>query len=340
MTLSTVTPVYAGAEHLRELVQALAGERARWEAAGFPVRLQEAIFVADDPVDASVEVLRELEREHPWVQVVQLARNFGQHAATVAGILQTTGDWVATMDEDLQHHPRFLARMMAAAVTGERDILYANPEKGVHQSIFRDWSSRTYKRLLAGLTGDRNIVLINSFRLLRGGVARSAAAVCSHQTFFDIALFWFSNRVGSLKLPLVDLRYVRGKKSGYNLFKLLSHARKMVVTVQTKSTRVGALAGLVALVVSVIFGVKAAVDKILFPEAIQVEGWTSLFVAGTFLGGIIAFLVGIALEYLSLLVLSAQGKPVFFIVDRSGDEPVRRFFREHPEFADHDGDPA
>lgn len=335
LTLTTVTPVYSGARYLPELVEALARVRTDWELTKFPVRIQEAIFVTDDPIDSSVEVLLELERQHPWVRVVQLSRNFGQHAATVAGILQSTGDWVATLDEDLQHHPRFLVQLLREAVAGSFDIVYAHPTQGVHQSIFRDYSSRTYKRLLAFLSGDQNITQINSYRLLRGGLARAAAAICSHQTFFDIALFWFSKRVGSVRLHLIDKRYLEEKRSGYGFMKLLSHARRMMVTAQSKSIRAGGLVGLAALCTGVVLGLKAIGEKLFFPEKVPVAGWTSLFVAGTFLGGTIAFLVGIALEYLGVLVLSAQGKPVFYVIDRAADATVRDHFLRHPGFEPH-----
>src|ERR1043166_8574160 len=93
--LSTVTPVYRGAEFLRELVDALADIRADLAARHHPIELVESIFVDDDAVDDSAAVLEQLQQAHAWIRIVHLSRNFGQHGATIGGILHSSGDWVA-----------------------------------------------------------------------------------------------------------------------------------------------------------------------------------------------------------------------------------------------------
>jgi polyisoprenyl-phosphate glycosyltransferase len=94
MIISVVIPVYPGADHLVALTEALAREHQRWETEGTPFKLGEAIFVDDASIDSSSEVLRDIDAKNDWIRVVTLARNFGQHPATIAGILHTPGDWV------------------------------------------------------------------------------------------------------------------------------------------------------------------------------------------------------------------------------------------------------
>ena len=105
ITLSTVTPVYAGEEYLADLVAKLSQLREHWLKEGAPTRLVESIFVDDGSVDQSSQVLLKLAEKHDWVNVISLSRNYGQHSATVAGICHTSTDWVVTLDEDLQHDP-------------------------------------------------------------------------------------------------------------------------------------------------------------------------------------------------------------------------------------------
>src|SRR5262245_59447182 len=95
--LSTVTPVYRGERYLRELVGQLAAVKASFADEGLPIELIEAIFVDDGSTDGSAQMLAELKREHSWITVISLAKNFGQHPATIAGILHTSGDWVVTL---------------------------------------------------------------------------------------------------------------------------------------------------------------------------------------------------------------------------------------------------
>ena len=317
--LSTVTPVYKGAAYLRDLCAELAALRAALADEGGPLELLEAIFVNDAAVDESPEVLAELQAEHPWVKVVHLSRNFGQHPATVAGILHSSGDWVATLDEDLQHHPKHLIPLLVEAVSRHRDVVYANAEGAVHQTAFRNASSKLYKGLVAWLVGSPRVRQFSSFRLMRGSVARAAASVSTHDTYFDVVLSWFTNRMGALLLPLVDLRSMTTGQSGYSFRSLLSHARRMLISAEIKPLRFGAAMGMAALAASVILSVGVLVLKAIHPELILVRGWTSLILAIAFFGGLNALLGGIAIEYLSALLLQAHGKPTFFVIDRSKD---------------------
>ncbi len=146
LTLSTVVPVYRGAAYLRTLAARLATVREVWEREASPLALAEMIFVDDGSTDSSSEVLEELRELFPWLRVIALSRNFGQHPATIAGILHSSGDWVATLDEDLQHPPEQLETLLREAVMSSVDVVYARPRTGPHGSSFRDLSSFLFKR--------------------------------------------------------------------------------------------------------------------------------------------------------------------------------------------------
>ena len=133
VAVSTVTPVYRGAKTLPALVHALAEQRDAWERDDLPIRLTESIFVDDGSIDGSAEILAQLAEEYHWVHPITLARNFGQHPATIAGALHASGDWIVTLDEDLQHQPKDIVRLLYAALTEHADVVYARPHGQVHQ---------------------------------------------------------------------------------------------------------------------------------------------------------------------------------------------------------------
>ena len=218
--------------------------------------------------------------------------------------------------------------MLETSVYQQADVVFANPEQSVHQNPIRDWTSRGFKSLVARVTGNPHVREFNSFRLIRGVIGRAAASVCTSETYFDIAVCWFTNRVLSMSLPLKDMRFIKTGESGYNIYKLLGHARRMIVSSETKVLRTGALFGLLAMVMAILFGGKFLIDKLFYPETIPVVGWTSLFLALMLFGGLLAVLLGIALEYLTIIMLHSQGKPTFFIVDRSSDLHACRIFQE------------
>jgi hypothetical protein len=167
------------------------------------------------------------------------------------------------------------------------------------------------------VAGNPGVADFNSFRMLRGSIARAAAAVSRQETYFDVALYWFSDRVGALPLEIRDPR--RQAESGYSFRSLLDHARRLLISSQVRPFRMGAVAGLGALGASVTGAAAVVALKMFRPGAIDLPGWASLIVVTLFFGGLLCLLIGIALEYLSSLYQQELGKPTFFVVDRSRD---------------------
>lgn len=326
--VSLVVPVYSGAPYLRELMERISCLRNAWAVDSAPLHLEEVIFVNDDAIDDSSLVLDGLTKDYPWIRVLNLSRNFGQHPATIAGILHTCGDWIVTLDEDLQHSPADIPAMLRLAVSTQLDVVYASPEGGVHQSAFRDLGSNLIKRFTGILAGDMGVLNFSSFRVIRGAIARAASSVCGNETYFDVALSWFSRRVGSLPLHIKDQRYIEAKKSGYSFRKLVSHGRRLVMSSRIKALRICGYIGGGVVLLGFVFAAYVAFNAYFFPGAFGARGWSSLIVSNMVFGGMTLFLISAVLEYLSILVLRAQGKPTFFIVDRSGDLAIASYLKE------------
>jgi glycosyltransferase involved in cell wall biosynthesis len=334
VTLSTVTPVYSGASYLLDLVSELEQLRNKWERENAPIKLVESIFVDDGSIDDSSRVLKELSAQYNWVRVITLSRNFGQHSATVAGICHTMSDWVVSLDEDLQHRPALIESLLSTAVEKNLDIVYAKPESSVHGGGWRDSASKFAKKLVAKLAGLKQIETFNSFRLLRGSVARAAASSASSQTYLDVALSWFSQSSDYLSVPMKDERFLNGKGSGYNLIGLLRHLRRLMVSSQLNIAKFGLGLGLLAILVSVVLGGNVLFSKLFYPVSIAAEGWASLAAIICAFSGIILALICILLEYINVLVQNQLGRPTFFSIDRGGDEVLSDWFSTKIDSAD------
>lgn len=325
-SISVIVPVYSGEAYLRTMIEQLQSVRDDWSTRQAPFALEEVILVDDCAIDGSPDLIEALAADFDWVVPLHLMRNFGQHAATIAGILHSSGDWVVTLDEDLQHSPFDMEKLLRHAVTTGSDIAYAKPAQSVHQAKSRDWTSRGFKWLMSHLTGNKNVRNFNSYRLIRGPLARAASSVCGYETYFDVALSWYTNRVGVLPLHLQDERFIKDGKSGYNFKKLLTHSRRLLISSQVKVVRVVGVIGLFVVSLSLLSFFWIIFSKIWSPETFTPVGWASQMVATLFFGGFIALMNSIMLEYLTSLVLSANGKPVFFIVNRSLDRRAVSFF--------------
>lgn len=319
ITISIVVPVYSGDEYLAGLVTQIENLRSRWQEVGLDLLISEVIFVLDAPVDNSPELLRNLAAKHSWMRVIDLSRNFGQHSATVAGILYSSGDWVVTLDEDLQHHPMQIETLLKRACSEGADIVYALPRHSVHGGVYRDRLSRVAKFMIASLSGNQFVRSFNSFRLIRGDIARAASSICAQYTYFDVALTWFTERIVTVSLDMSDDRYKVQKQSGYGFSTIIQHAKRLILTSDFRILRFTNALSLLAFLSSVIYGVWVLYSRFFADQIVEVEGWTSLMIVILAFGSVSIFILGLIAEFLHMSMLQLQGKPSFFVVNRSSD---------------------
>lgn len=324
ISISTVTPVYCGAKYLRSLVRALDELRASIKQADAGLALIESIFVVDEAIDNSEAILRELSLEYDWIRVITLSSNFGQHPATIAGMLYSSGDWVITMDEDLQHHPKYVLSLLDAAVQNSSDICYANSLETVHNSFMRDRAGRFFKWIMAKMLNNPHTRDFNSFRAIRGEIARGAASICRHETYLDIALSWFTKRIVTQDVILYDDRnQQKTGDSGYSFIGLVKHSKRMIMSSKLKILRLAIPVGIIAVVTSIILGVAMAVAAITNYDLMAPRGWVTTILLVLSFGGITVFMLSLLLESMGDLMLNTNGKPTFFVVDRSKDGQLK-----------------
>ena len=204
--VSVVIPVYKGERHLPDVLASLAEYTgAMTTAGGAPYRVAEVLMVNDCGPDDSARVMRELEEQYPFARAIWLSRNFGQHAATLAGMASAGGDWIVTLDEDGQHDPAFIAGMLDVALgeQAQRRLRPARPTP--HRTRpSRNVTSRGAKRVVKALSGGADASVFHSYRLILGEVGRSVAAYAGSGVYLDIALGWVAGRVTTAPVELRD----------------------------------------------------------------------------------------------------------------------------------------
>ena len=326
ITVCTITPIYKGEKYIKELIENIAKVKKTWESTSAPMILTEAILVDDGSVDSSSTVIKELTQKYAWVTAITMSRNFGQHSATIAGICHSSSDWIVTLDEDLQHDPKYIDILFDAQSKNQSDVVYANPTTATHGNSWRDKASKIVKRTLARLSNTPQVEIFNSYRLIRGSIARAASSACSSQTYLDIAISWFTISVVAAPIKMIDTRYIVENKSSYSFSRLFSHARKLMVSSSFDIASKGLIVGLFTTIISIAIGLVTITLKILHPELITLVGWASLVSISTFLSGMILSLLCIILEYISVIVANQLGKPTFFSVDRSNDIILEKWF--------------
>lgn len=317
-TLSVVIPVFRAGGALADAVSEALAVLDRFELTpGAVVELVELILVCDNPALSVSDraAVCALENVDPRVRTLWLSRNFGQHPATIAGIVSTNGDWVVTMDEDGQHDPHQVAEMLATAARMSTPLVYASPTNVRPHGRIRNAGSkltRTLFRVLSGAKAD-----FHSFRLIEGSVARSACAYVGDGVYFDVAMAWSCGSAAACPMPM---RERDAGPSSYNYRKLASHFWRMVLTTGARPLRLVAVAGLLVAFLGVLVA-GIVVQRRLSGDFSTAPGWTSLMVAQLLIGGGLLITLAVLSEYVSFAVRNSIGKPLYVRADHA-DERV------------------
>lgn len=320
-SVSVVIPVYQGERTLSRLVKEIAPLTAGVVSpAGRPVVVSEILLVHDNGPDGSPAVMRQLAEEYPFVRTVWLSANFGQHAATLAGMASSGGDWIVTMDEDGQHDPAAIPGLVDAAVEEQADVVYGRPGNPAPHGVLRNLGSSTAKVLLRVFIGDSDARDFQSYRLVLGEVGRSVAAYAGPGVYLDVAMHWIARRTTTAP---VTLRGEGDRPSGYSMRSLLSHFWRMVLSSGTRALRAVSLLGIVFAVAGLVLAGYLLVSS-LWLGVVLPQGWPSLMVATLFVGGLMLLSLGVVAEYVGVAVNMAMGRPLYLIVSDAADGPLGR----------------
>jgi polyisoprenyl-phosphate glycosyltransferase len=319
-TLSVVVPVYQGQRTLPALVKEIAHlTSVSTTDGGHDFRITEVVLVYDHGPDDSAETIRQLAREYSFVRPVWLSRNFGQHAATLAGMASAGGDWIVTMDEDGQHSPADIPYFLDTALREQATVVYAEPTNVAPHGWFRNSASKATKWVFSRLLSNGGSTSFQSFRLVLGEVGRSVAAYAGPGVFLDVAMMWVTDRTASVP---VALRSEGDRQSGYSLGRLLSHFWHMVLTSGTRPLRFVSFLGATMASVGFLTAIVVVVARI--TSGVSVQGWASVMAAILLGFGAMLFALGIIAEYVGVSVNMAMGKPLYLVMTDPAQGPLGR----------------
>jgi polyisoprenyl-phosphate glycosyltransferase len=307
--VSIVIPVYAGEQTLPDLIAEIAPltqEQSTPDHHQFVVA--EVLLVHDCGPDRSDKTLEALSVQYPFVRPVWLSRNYGQHAATLAGMASAMGDWVVTIDEDRQQDPKYIPTMLDCALRTSLQVVYAQPTNTPAYSWLRNVLSQTAKLISSKLLGQSTIGRFHSFRLIDGDISRALAAFCANGIYLDVGLFWISGRVGHCP---VLVRNDLGRPSGYSYLKLIGHFWRLILTTGTRPLRLITITGVLSMALATLLAGFALYAK--FYDQVPVRGWTSLLIVVAFFSGSILASLGVIAEYLAVTMGIVMGKPLYVV---------------------------
>ena len=298
--LSVVIPVYRSAAILPELVSRLEDVLPRIAST------YEILLVNDSSPDASWDVIRELAIRYKSVRPINLMRNYGQHNALLCGIRAAQYRMIVTMDDDLQHPPEEIPKLLAKISEGF-DVVYGTPEQEQH-GLGRNFASWITKLALQSVMGAEIARQVCAFRIFRAQVAKAFQKYDVSFVSIDVLLTWGTNRFAAI--PVEHRPRLQGT-SGYTFRKLLTHAMNMMTGFSTMPLQIASLVGFLFTLFGV--GVLAYVVGRFFLTGGSVPGFPFLASITALFSGAQLFALGMIGEYLARMHFRMMERPSYVV---------------------------
>lgn len=297
VTYSIVIPVYKSAASLVELCQGIHAVMQQFT--------YEIIVVDDGSTDTSWAVIETISVDNKNVVGIRLSRNYGQHSAILCGFTFCRGEYVITMDDDLQHPPAEIAKLITKQQLTNADVVY-----GIYlakQHSFARNAGSFYIRKSSIIT-EGNKGYGSSFRLIKKTVVdKIVTNQASSFYFLDELLYWYTGSFERVEVIHAPRKY---GQSGYSVAKLFKLYTDIVFNYSSFPLRLMTYAGFVFSIITFATAMFFIFRKLFFKGHF---GFTALMVTVLFTASVLMFCMGIIGQYLFKIYQSQHAKPLYSI---------------------------
>ncbi len=300
--LSIIIPVYNEGKNIEPLIKKLIAVSARYS--------YEILFIDDGSTDHTVDVIKKIATTNHAIKLISFTRNFGHQMAQTAGYEKARGDCVVTIDADLQDPPQLIETLIEQWKKGFK-IVYAKREKR-DDSWFKRCTAYFFYRVINFLSDTPIPEDVGDFRLLDKSVVQFLNTLPERSRFLRGLVAWagFSS---------THISFIRSKRHAgqthYPLTRMVNFALDGITSFSTKPLKLASYVGFLTSTVGIVGIIYALYRRFFLPHEYWVTGWTALFVAVMFFGGIQLLTIGIIGEYIGKMYQEIQRRPQFLIKD-------------------------
>lgn len=300
MKISFVIPCYRSESTLRVVVDEIKKTML--------VRAQEheIILVDDCSPDGTMRTIREIATCDQTVKGIGLAKNFGQHAALMAGFQQAEGDVIVCLDDDGQT-PAEEAFSLIDALDDDTDVVYARYESKKH-SFFRNMGSGINEIMATWLLGKPRSLYVSSYFAAKRYVIDS---VRTYTNSYPYVIGLILQTTAKIKNVLVHHRERQEGKSGYSIRKLLALWMNGFTSFSEKPLRIASYIGCISAVIGFVYGLYIVIRRLMNPSIPM--GYSSTMAVLLFMGGLIMLILGILGEYVGRSYISINKSPQYVV---------------------------
>lgn len=302
--LSIIIPIYNEEKNILPLLQRLIPVVKKY--------LYEIIFVNDGSTDNTEKIVKNEAKKNKNIKLISFQRNFGHQMALTCGYQYAQGEVIVSIDADLQDPPEIIDQMIERWQKGAK-IVYAKRKEREGEGFFKKISANFFYRLINLLSDVPIPNDVGDFRLLDRQVINFLNELPERSRFLRGLVAWPG-------YPSAIIEFKREKrnagKTHYPFSKMLNFALEGIISFSIKPLRLAAYLGFSTALLG-FFGIIYALYRRLFlPHEYWVTGWTALFVAVIFLGGIQLITIGIIGEYVGKIYQQLQNRPFFIIKEK------------------------
>jgi len=293
---SIIIPVYNSEKSLEDLVnriECLFNEMSK----SF-----EIILIDDCSVDKSWDLLKKIHSRNSKIKIIRLIRNFGQHNALLAGFNICTGKFIITLDDDLQHPPEEIPKLISKINEGNFVVYGKYPPD--NSNFVENFLSHFYQKLVHKILMIPDHLFISSFVIYRRETIQNITSIKSSYPFLPAMAIKSApiNKISNTEV--IHHKRIIGT-SNYGLIKYFKYSLNLIVNYSSLPLIFVAFFGFLLSIISICFGFWIIIQKLIDPTY-GIMGWNSMMVAISFLGGAILMSMGIIGEYLRRILIETS----------------------------------
>ena len=301
--VSIVVPMYNEQESLEILYQELNRVTDTIKDYEF-----EYLFVNDGSKDNTLQEIRRLATADDRVRYVSFSRNFGKEAALYAGLSNADGDYIATMDADLQDPPSLLPQMLAVIESQDCDNVATRRVNRKGEPPIRSFFARCFYKLMRRLSNIDIADGARDYRLMSRAMVDSILSVSEYNRFSKGIFAWVGYETRWLEFENVERSAGETK---WSFWKLVRYSIDGIINFSNTPLQISSYLGMILTIVSFIAIIVEVIRALVFGD--PVAGWPSLVCIITFIGGIELFCMGIMGQYIAKTYMEVKHRPHYIV---------------------------
>lgn len=311
--VSIVVPMYNEQESLEILYQELNRVTDTIKDYEF-----EYLFVNDGSKDNTLQEIQRLATADDRVRYVSFSRNFGKEAALYAGLSNADGDYIATMDADLQDPPSLLPQMLAVIESQDCDNVATRRVNRKGEPPIRSFFARCFYKLMRRLSNIDIADGARDYRLMSRAMVDSILSVSEYNRFSKGIFAWVGYETRWLEFENVERSAGETK---WSFWKLVRYSIDGIINFSNTPLQISSYLGMILTIVSFIAIIVEVIRALVFGD--PVAGWPSLVCIITFIGGIELFCMGIMGQYIAKTYNEAKHRPHYIVAESNGEKVKR-----------------